>query len=159
MKIECSVLNVECWNKRGVAFICCVFLLFSFTSLQAARLHPERWYQQQWQAQYGGEIEVVLPDKTRCDWVNAEYAIEFDFADKWAEAIGQALYYASRLNKKAAIVLIIEDEAEERFWLRMNVVIEKYKLPIKTFLMRGEPMPKLPFNGALDSRDCESVRR
>ena len=67
-------------------------------------------------------------------WVNEEYAIEFDFADKWAEAIAQSLYYAMRLNKKAAIVLIIEDEKEQRFWFRMNAVIEEYKLPIKTYL-------------------------
>ena len=121
---------------RCITLVCFLFLS-TFTTLQASRLHPERWYQQQWQAQHGGEIEVVLPDKTRCDWVGEEYALEFDFADKWAEAIGQSLYYASRLNKKAAIVLIIEDEADKRFWVRMNAVVKEYHLPIKTYILRG----------------------
>jgi hypothetical protein len=35
----------------------------------------------------GGQIEVVLPDKTRCDCVTNTHAIEFDFGSKWAEAI------------------------------------------------------------------------
>jgi len=83
LDVERSLLNVECWNSRCIAFFCCIFLT-TLTTTHAARLHPERWYQKQWQAQHGGEIEVVLLDKTRCDWVGGEYAIEFDFADKWA---------------------------------------------------------------------------
>ena len=105
-------------------------LLLTLATTHAARLHPERWYQLQWQAQHGGEIEVVLPDKTRCDRVNDEYAIEFDFADKWAEAIAQSLHYALVTGKKAGVVLIVEHEGDERFWVRMNAVIEEYNLPI-----------------------------
>ena len=37
------------------------------------------------------------------------YAVEFDFAEKWAEAVGQALYYALKTGKKPAVVLIMED--------------------------------------------------
>ena len=130
---------IECWNKRCVTLLS-VFLLFSFNLLDAARLHPERWYQKQWQAQHGGEIEVVLPDKTRCDWVGEEYAIEFDFADKWAEAIAQSLHYALLTGKKAGVVLIVENEGEERFWVRLNVVIEEYNLPIEAFLMKEDEL-------------------
>jgi len=135
LKIESSLLNVECSNVRCITLLS-VFLLCSSTSLSAARIHPERWYQKQWQAQHGGEIEVTLPDKTRCDWVNEEYAIEFDFADKWAEAIAQSLHYALVTGKKAGVVLIVENEGELRYWVRMNAVIEEYKLPITVFLLR-----------------------
>ena len=112
----------------SIAFAC--FFLSTLASAHGARLHPERYYQLHWQAQYGGEIEVVLPDKTRCDWVNAEYALEFDFADKWAEAIGQSLHYALLTGKKAGVVLIVENEGENRFWKRLNRVVEEHNLSI-----------------------------
>ncbi len=51
---------------------------------------------------------MVLPDKARVDCVTDTHAIEFDFAKKWGESIGQALYYATILNKQAGIVLIME---------------------------------------------------
>ncbi len=61
-----------------------IFIIFLFTlQLYAKRLHHEKWCKEM-----GGQTEVVLDDGTRCDCVTDEYAIEFDFADKWAEAIG-----------------------------------------------------------------------
>ena len=36
------------------------------------------------------------------------------------------------------IVLILESEADERFWVRLNAVIEEYKLPITVFLVVGD---------------------
>lgn len=49
---------------------------------------------------------MVLQDGTRCDCITATHAIEFDFAHKWAEAIGQSLHYAGLTGKRAGIVLI-----------------------------------------------------
>jgi hypothetical protein len=51
---------------------------------------------------------VVLPDGTRCDCVTETHAIEFDFGNKWAEAIGQSAYYSLLTDKKAGIVIILE---------------------------------------------------
>jgi hypothetical protein len=36
-----------------------------------------------------GQVEVVLPDGTRCDCLTETHAIEFDFGRGWGEAIGQ----------------------------------------------------------------------
>jgi len=47
-------------------------------------------------AEAGGVIEYVLQDKTRVDCLTEEHAIEFDFANHWAESIDQALYYVAR---------------------------------------------------------------
>ena len=121
-----------------------ILFLTTLASLHAARLHPERWHQMQWQAQHGGEIEVTLPDKTRCDWVGEEFAIEFDFADKWAEAIAQSLHYALVTGKKAGIVLIVENAGELRYWIRLNRVVENYNLPIKTYLLCEAWRPTSP---------------
>jgi hypothetical protein len=57
-----------------------ITIIFSLPSLLfAKREHPEKWYQERWCREQGGQIEVVLPDKTRCDCVTDTHAIEFDF--------------------------------------------------------------------------------
>ena len=54
-----------------------------------------------------GIKEYVLPDKTRVDCLTNEYAIEFDYAKKWAESVGQSLYYAEKTGKKPAVAIIL----------------------------------------------------
>ncbi len=61
-----------------------------------------------------------------------EYAIEFDFAKKWAESIGQALYYAMETDKKPGVVLILEDPKDERYLKRLLEVSEEYKIKVWT---------------------------
>lgn len=70
-------------------------------------------------------MEYVLPDRTRVDCLTDEYAIEFDFADHWAEAIGQSLHYAEMTNRKPGIVLIIEDPKDERHLKKLRPIAEK----------------------------------
>lgn len=71
-----------------------------------------------------------MPDQTRCDCVTPTHAIEFDFGKKWAEAIGQSLYYALQTGKKPGIVLILETPADYKYWIRLNTVIDQFSLPI-----------------------------
>lgn len=47
-------------------------------SVLAKRDHPGKWYQQKWCEAQKGQVEVVLPDGTRCDCVTDTHAIEFD---------------------------------------------------------------------------------
>src|SRR5687768_10670975 len=54
----------------------------------------------------GMELEHVLPDGARVDCLSDTHAIEVDFSEKWAEGLGQALYYAARTGKVPAIILI-----------------------------------------------------
>ncbi|UCD31994.1 MAG: hypothetical protein JSV38_14720 [Desulfobacterales bacterium] len=74
-----------------------------------------------------------MPDKTRCDCVTDTYAIEFDFASNWAESIGQGLHYSVLTNKKAGIVLILENLKDRKYWIRLNNTIEHFDLPIDTW--------------------------
>ena len=78
-----------------------------------------------------------MPDGTRCDIVTETHAIEVDFADKWAEAIGQSLNYSFQLNKKAGILLILESPKDERHLIRVQSVIEYYRLPIDALAIRA----------------------
>ena len=45
----------------------------------------ERYYQEKFAREIGGQVEVVMKDGTRCDILTATHAIEVDFAKKWAE--------------------------------------------------------------------------
>lgn len=49
------------------------------------------------------DIEVQLQDGTRCDCITREHAMEFIFADKWAETIGQSLHYSILTENIAGI--------------------------------------------------------
>ena len=106
-------------------------------SLGAARLNLESYYQDIAAEKYSGQTEVVLPDGTRCDIVTETHAIEVDFADKWAEAIGQSLNYSFQLNKKAGILLILESPKDEKHLIRVQSIIEHYKLPIDVLAIRA----------------------
>jgi len=104
----------------------------------AAHLHPEKYYQNKWCAEHKGQAEVTLPDKTRADCITDTHAIEFDFGEKWAEAIGQALYYSLQTGKRAGIVLILEGQEDRKYFIRVNSTIQHFKLPIDTWEMKGD---------------------
>lgn len=101
----------------------------------AAHLHPEKYYQYKWCEEHHGRAEVELPDHTRADCISATNAIEFDFAHKWYEAIGQALYYGLQTGKRPGVVLILEGLQDRKYWLRMNSTIQHFNLPIDTWEM------------------------
>lgn len=112
--------------------------------LYAARQHPESFYQERFcKSIPGAQMEVVAPDGTRCDILTDEYAIEVDFANKWAEAIGQALNYAIQFNKRPGIVLISESPNDYKYIVRLNTIIAHFKLPIR--LWRVEPSGNFDF--------------
>ncbi len=52
---------------------------------------------------------MTIPDGTRCDILADTHAFEVDFADKWAESVGQSLNHAMQTGKKAGIVLELKD--------------------------------------------------
>lgn len=91
-------------------------LLLLFVSLTAfSQKQREEYYQKLAAEHLQGKTEVVLDDRTRADIVTDTFAIEVDFAHKWAESIGQSLHYAHRLHKKAGIVLIADGRKDDRF--------------------------------------------
>jgi hypothetical protein len=106
-------------------------------SLGAARLNSEAHYQEIAAKKYSGQTEVTVPDGTRCDIVTETHAIEVDFADKWAEAIGQSLNYSFQLNKKAGILLILEKPDDERHLIRVESIIKHFKLTIDVLAIRA----------------------
>lgn len=91
----------------------------------------EKYYQTKMCNELKGEIEFVLPDKTRVDCLTDMYAIEVDWAQKWAEGVGQSIYYAETTDKKPAVALIIGDsKSDERHYKRLVVVGDKLNIRI-----------------------------
>jgi hypothetical protein len=83
-------------------------------------------------AKYGAELEVVTKDGARCDMLTATEAIEVDWARKWAEGIGQSLYYATVLDRQPAVILLVTGESDQRYVARCRVVCERYGIRLYT---------------------------
>ena len=104
-------------------------LLFIGCSYTKKNYH-EKHYQTLLCDELDGEMEYVLKDRTRVDCLTDEYAIEVDFAKKWAESIGQSLYYAKVTGKKPAVGFIMDTKKEKRFYKRVNLMAKEYKIKI-----------------------------
>ena len=110
-----------------------LFLAIIANILQAKHLNKEKVYQQYFCDKFGGITEYRLHDQTRVDCLSKEYAFEVDFAQKWAESVGQSLYYASETSKQAAVLLIMEDIPKDTKYLhRLKKVSRQHKIDIWT---------------------------
>lgn len=87
----------------------------------------ESSYQHAWCSAHNGIEEFENKDRTRVDCLTKYHAVEFDFANKWAESIGQALHYEEMTGKKAMVVLILENPAKQMVYFnRVKRLAEKY---------------------------------
>ena len=112
-------------------FLRIVIILFLFcTNVNAKHLYPEKDYQNTWCNKWQGQSEVKLIDNTRVDCITKTYAVEFDFAPKWAEAVGQSLHYARLTGKKPAIVLIIENDSDFKYYNKIKPLCEQYGITL-----------------------------
>ena len=103
-----------------------ILLLCLTTPCYAKRKHYEATYQARWCDCMKGVQEYELNDFTRVDCLTKTHAIEFDFANKVYEGIGQSLYYGIKTKKKPGIVLILENpEKEQKYVRRMKKVAKK----------------------------------
>ena len=105
-----------------------VLLLPAITLAQ----QPERYYQEK---HCHGIMEYVLGDSTRVDCLTDTHAIEYDFAHKWAEAVGQSLGYAMATKRRAGIGLIITSKKDLTHWEKLKAVVEAYELPIDVWMI------------------------
>ncbi len=115
-------------------FLILLFILITPAKSFSKSLHLEKVYQEFWCARSGGRTEVVLADRSRVDCLTDKYAIEVDFAKKWAEAIGQALFYGAETGKEPGILIIIEKPPQKRFLRRLRLDIKEFKLPIRVWV-------------------------
>ena len=98
----------------------------------------EAFHRDRIRKKWNGTPEYNLKDGTRVDCLTDQYAVEFDFSNKWAEAVGQALYYSMKTGKKAGIVLIMNGGSSQAHLERLKEVIGHYRLDIKIWTLKGQ---------------------
>ena len=83
----------------------------------------------------GGHREFSF-DGGRVDLVLDSLAIEIEWAKNWQESIGQSLWYSLNTNRKPAIILLMNDESDYKYFLRLNSTLEYVGLndDLKVFL-------------------------
>ena len=115
------------------------FIFYNNNIIYAKHKYKEKYYQIKWCRAKGGITEYKLNDKTRIDCLLPDMAVEFDFAPKWAECIGQALYYGKKTNRTPVCVLIMEDLDKDKKYLnrlRHTVYDKKQISNFKTFTVK-----------------------
>lgn len=106
-----------------------ILSILSFLIGCASVKKNERFYQTNFCKKLNGTMEYRLKDNTRIDCITNELAIEVDWARKWAEAVGQSLYYAEMTDKQASIALIVTSK-DQRFIKRANKLAKKFNIKI-----------------------------
>ncbi len=94
--------------------------------------HNESSYKHAWCSYHNGIEEYENKDKTRVDCLTDTHAVEFDFANKWAESIGQAEHYAIMTGKRGKVVLILEEPKKQmRYYKRVKKVSKKHDFDVE----------------------------
>jgi hypothetical protein len=94
--------------------------------------HNEASYQNAWCSAHKGILEYENKDYTRVDCLTATQAVEFDFANKWAESIGQALHYQLMTGKRAMVVLILENPQKQMvYYNRVKALAKAHNFDVE----------------------------
>lgn len=124
--------------KKIITIISIFFLVLP---AQAKRLNPEVEYQTYWCKKNNGIMEYKLSDKTRVDCLTDTLAVEVDFANKWAECIGQAIYYGRQTNRQGACLLIMENgEKDLKYLKRLRRAAYRKGVNLRTFTIKPETL-------------------
>ncbi|MCP3875223.1 MAG: hypothetical protein GY699_18975 [Desulfobacteraceae bacterium] len=115
-------------NYRFNSFLL-VWAMIFFPILAQAQ-SSEKDYAQLIHREFGGHMEVGVPSG-RVDILTNEYAIEVDWANKWKEAIGQALWYGQQTLRKPGIVLILKKPGDLKYAIQLNSTLEHFQLSDK----------------------------
>lgn len=127
------------------ALMLVVLVLFVFmVEVEAQELKSEDDYVRAWCPGNQDEtVEHVLSDRTRIDCLAHDFlAIEFDWARKWYESMGQAMHYARMKNRQhntdkyqAVVALIVLKESDYKYVIRCLQTIAYYNLPIQVYVI------------------------
>lgn len=145
--------NDECeLSPTMILFIVRLVLLFLQNPWMSPRRQPDhrpvfgsaapdpdaretRW--SSWYAQHHASDNSVsehrLPDGSRIDVLDDEYAIEVERIHKWEESVGQSLFYSLMTGKKPKIVLLRSGgKGEDEDYLRCLMVASSVGITVET---------------------------
>lgn len=150
MKTARSEVGIPCREKKTflcvlTAVLLALFLVACSEEAPPVQEHagkkPESQYRDVWCTEHGGRTEAPIPSEVigkkgaRCDCLTETHAVEVDFCPKWAEAVGQSLYYAARTGKAPGIVLICEEGHVQEYAARLDTVLNTYRIPATVWIM------------------------
>lgn len=119
--------------------------------------HNEAAYQEVWCKAHNGITEYKNRDYTRVDCLTKDNAVEFDFAKKWAESVGQALHYQLMTGKRGKVVLILENPTEKStYYTRVEALAKKYDFDVE--YMTPDDL-HLNENGQCPVKKCKCHKR
>ncbi|PQO39334.1 hypothetical protein C5Y96_05630 [Blastopirellula marina] len=131
--------RLSVWPSFWLYFITGAALCFLLHSCHAA-MGDELGQCRRLAPKYNATLEARQWDGTRVDLLTDTHAIEADWAYKWAEAIGQAAYYAELTGKKPGVLILVKDAKEEaRYIYRAQTVCAR--LGFTLFVEIVQPLP------------------
>ena len=81
----------------------------------ASRYGTETYWQDIIQKEIGGIKEYRLDDGTRVDLLFEDKACEIDWSPKWAEGIGQSIYYGLKTERPPLVILLAKKDGWEKY--------------------------------------------
>ena len=124
--------------KLAIFSLLLMALFAGCSTTTTPKKYNEKHYQTLFCNDLDGVMEYRLPDKTRVDCLTDKYAIEVDFARKWAEGVGQSLLYAEMTGKEPAIGLIMNVKKDDKYLQRLNAVAVKYGIKVFIIEKKGK---------------------
>lgn len=119
--------------------------------------HNELAYQEVWCKAHQGITEYKNRDYTRVDCLTKDNAVEFDFAKKWAESVGQALHYQLMTGKRGKVVLILENPTDKStYYKRVEALAKKYNFDVEAMTIEDLHIDK---NGECPVKKCKCHKR
>jgi len=82
-----------------------------------------------------GEMEVKIKGG-RIDCLTELYAVEYDFAYKWKNAISQSRWYALQTGKRAGIALIYRKPSDETYLEYLIEYLHGYDIYIRVWIVK-----------------------
>lgn len=121
--------------------------------------HNESSYQHAWCSAHNGIDEYQNKDFTRVDCLTQQHAVEFDFANKWAECIGQAEHYAYMTGERGMCVLILDGMDWEKQLVYYNRVKKLGKIHNFDVEYMTDDILKLNDKGQCPYADCKCHKK
>lgn len=80
-------------------------------------------YSNQIQEILGGQREYAVTSGY-VDLLTKTHAIEVEYANKWKQSIGQALWYGQQTLKQPGIILILRKKSDYKYFIQLNTALD-----------------------------------
>lgn len=127
-------------KKYLVASTIAALTLYTSAPAYAKHKHKEKEYQKFWCDKAGGVTEHVVSGGSRVDCLTDTHAVEVEFAPKWKEAVGQALYYGKKTKRTPGILLILESKNDKKYLNRLIYTVKKNYPFVRVWTIKQETL-------------------